>query len=62
MCVGGKMAEIIGRRLEQERQRSSAVCLIGTEMRADRGTGGLCYHVGSRNADIREYVCVCVCV
>lgn len=48
--------------------KESTCCLIGTEMRADRGTGGSCYQVHSQNTDIKErttvcvLTCMCVCV
>ena len=68
-CRGGgtrgevqTVEKIIGEKIWGPRRKEFTGCLIGGEMRADRGRGGSRYRVRSQNVDIRVCVCVCVCV
>lgn len=55
--VGGKIEKIIWDQTSAKKEFTG--CLIGTEMRADGGTGESCYQVKMLISD-REQECVCV--
>lgn len=60
MEVGGMMWKIIFEGLDKREEKDFTGCLIGGEMRADRGTEGSCYWALSQHGDIRPGTRVCV--